>query len=128
MKHLLFPLALAAAGLAQSGGAQAQSWPARPLRLLVSYAPGGSTDISARVLAPKLGDSLGQQVIVDNRPGANGIIATGVVAKSSPDGYTLILVDSAHGANPALYAKIPYDTARDFASIGMVSQIGRAHV
>jgi tripartite-type tricarboxylate transporter receptor subunit TctC len=101
----------------------AQTYPARPLRLLVAYPPGGATDITARVVAPKMGDSLGQQVIVDNRPGANGLVATAVLGKSAPDGHTLMVVDSAHSANPALYAKIPYDTLRDFTAVGLAARI-----
>jgi tripartite-type tricarboxylate transporter receptor subunit TctC len=70
-----------------------------------------------------MGDSLGQQVIVDNRPGANGLVATAVLAKSAPDGHTLMVVDSAHSANPALYAKIPYDTLNDFIAVGLAARI-----
>jgi tripartite-type tricarboxylate transporter receptor subunit TctC len=101
----------------------AQAYPTKPIRLLVPYAPGGATDITARVFGPRLTESLGQQVIVDNRPGANGLIATGLMTKSAPDGYTLMLVDSAHGANPALYAKMPYDTLKDIAAINYVTQM-----
>ncbi len=106
-----------------TGGAAGQSYPTKPIRLLVPYAPGAATDFNARVLAPKLGESLGQQVIVDNRPGAAGIVETSVLAHSAPDGHTIILTDSAHGANPALYEKMPYDTLKDFAAIGMVTRI-----
>ena len=103
--------------------AAGQSYPTKPIRLLVPYAPGGATDITARVLAPKLGESLGQQVIVDNRPGANGIVATSVLVKSASDGHTIMLVDSAHGANPALYSKMSYDTLKDFTAIGLATRI-----
>ena len=105
------------------GSAVGQSYPSKPIRLLVAYPPGGSTDINARVLAPKLGDSLGQQVVVDNRPGASGMIATTILAKSAPDGHTLMMVDTAHSANPALYRTMPYDTLKDFSAISLVTRI-----
>ena len=102
-------------------GAAAEDYPARPLRLIVPHAAGGSNDILARVLTPRLADVLGQPIVVDNRAGAGGIIGTGLAARAAPDGYTLLLADAPHGANPALYSKMPYDTLRDFASISLVA-------
>jgi tripartite-type tricarboxylate transporter receptor subunit TctC len=99
----------------------AQNYPAKPIRFLVLYAAGGATDIVARVIAPRLAEGLGQQVIVDNRPGANGIIATTILAKSPPDGYTILITDVAHGANPALHSKLPYDTLKDFSPISLIA-------
>lgn len=101
----------------------AQSYATRPLRLLVSFPPGGATDISARMLAPKLIESLGQQVIVDNRPGASGMIATALLARAAPDGHTIMVVDVAHGANPALNDKMPYDTLKDIAGVSLLVRI-----
>src|SRR5215813_6174548 len=118
------PLALflVIAGLA-ADLAGAQPYPNRPVRLLVPYPPGAATDISARMLAARLSESLGQQVIVDNRTGASGIIATALLAKAAPDGYTIMLVDVAHGANPALNDKMPYDTLKDLAAVSLVLRV-----
>src|SRR5689334_10535744 len=79
--------------------ALAQSYPTRPIRMLVGYVPGGATDLGARMLAARFSESLGQQVIVDNRPGASGMIATSLLVRAAPDGYTLMVVDSSHVAN-----------------------------
>jgi tripartite-type tricarboxylate transporter receptor subunit TctC len=98
--------------------AHAQQWPAKPLRIIVPFPAGQSVDILARVTAEQLGKALGQQVIVDNRPGAAGSIGADVVAKAAPDGYTLLMVTiSTHGIAPALYPKLPYDPIKDFAPI-----------
>jgi tripartite-type tricarboxylate transporter receptor subunit TctC len=99
----------------------AEDYPARPIRLIVPHGAGGSNDILARALIPRLTEILGQPIVVDNRGGAGGIIGTGLVAKAAADGYTLLLADAPHGANPALYSKMPYDTLRDFASISLVA-------
>ena len=108
--------------------ASAQSYATRPIRLLVSYPPGGATDISARLIAPQLGEILKQQMIVDNRPGASGMIGTTLLARAAPDGHTIMVVDVAHGANPALNdnAWIPrlnlqYSKVWDERSIGLHS-------
>jgi tripartite-type tricarboxylate transporter receptor subunit TctC len=98
-----------------------EKYPSRAVRLVVPFAPGGGADISARTLAAKLSERLGQQFIVDNRPGAGGNVGTELVAKSSPDGYTLILVSSSYGANPSLY-KLAYDPITGFEPITLVSQ------
>src|SRR4051812_12474372 len=100
------------------GIADAQSYPSRPIRIIAQFQPGTSTDILARVVAQKLGESLGQQVVVDNRPGAGAVVGTEIGARAAPDGYTLTMgVSSAFGINPTLYTKLPYDAIRDFAPI-----------
>lgn len=111
---LLAPLALPA---------QAQSWPTRPVRILVPYPPGGANDIVARALQPALSASLGQPVTVENRGGGATQIGTEAIARAAPDGYSLLLTNIALGANPALFAKLPYDTVRDFAPITLISTV-----
>ena len=98
-------------------GACAQSYPSRPIRYIVPQAPGGSSDTLARIVTQRVADGLGQQLVVDNRPGATGIIGAEVVARANPDGYTLLQVATSHATNPAMQAKLPYDTVRDFAPI-----------
>src|SRR3954469_9320550 len=95
----------------------AQSYPARPVRLIVPAPPGGGADVPARVIAPKLGELLGQQVVVDNRAGASSIIGTSLAGRAPADGYTLLFVSGGHTINPSLYTKLPYDTAKDFSSV-----------
>jgi len=102
------------------GYALAQGFPGKPVRLIVPAAAGGPTDVVARTLAPKLGEHLGQALIVDNRGGAGGVVGTEALAKAPADGYTLAIVFISHATNPTLYAKLPYDTLKDFAAIGMV--------
>ena len=105
-----------------AAGAQAQAYPARTIRLILPFPPGGGTDVVGRLLAQKLGQALGQQVIVDNRAGAGGRIGAEFVAKSPPDGYTLLLATSSvMGTGPALYQKLPFDMPRDFAPISLVA-------
>jgi tripartite-type tricarboxylate transporter receptor subunit TctC len=101
--------------------AATETFPIRPIRLIVPYPPGGGTDIIARVLGEKLRGSLGQPVVIDNRGGAGGILGTELAAKAAPDGHTLLLVPTSHVINPGVYAKLPYDTAKDFAPITMVA-------
>ena len=102
----------------------AQTYPSRPIRMIVPFAPGGNVDINARAVAPALGQALGQQIIVDNRAGASGIIGTDAVAKSPADGYTLLMASSSIMTNgPALYPKLPYDIVRDFAPVGRVAVV-----
>jgi len=96
---------------------QAQSYPSRPVRLVVPYSAGGATDIVMRIMAQKLPEVLGQQVVIDNRPGAGGLIGTDTVAKASPDGYTLLATSTPHVILPHLHKKIPFDALKDFAPI-----------
>ena len=114
--------ALALAALAVPAGAMAQSYPAKPIRLVVGFAPGGGVDINARLLAPKLSEYLGQQVVVENRPGAGTNIANELVAKAPPDGYTLLINTAAVAINMSLYRNLPFDTLRDFAAVSMFSE------
>ena len=115
---------LAVLGLSVStllpGAAIAQKYPAKPVRIVVGFAPGGATDISARAIAQKLTDKLGGSFIVDNRPGAAGNIAADIVAKSAPEGYT-ILMANATIAIPSLYAKLPFDVTRDLAPLSLIA-------
>jgi tripartite-type tricarboxylate transporter receptor subunit TctC len=99
----------------------AQQYPVRPVRMIAPFAPGGGTDISARILAEALGPVLGQTVVVDNRPGAGSTLGTDLAAKAAPDGYTLLLGNISMAFNAALYKKLPYDTIRDFAPISLVT-------
>ena len=104
-----------------SGGVAAQPYPAKPIRMIVPWPPGGATDIFARTLAEPLSRSLGQQVIVDNRGGSNGIIGAEAVARAAPDGYTLMFhIITSHVTNPAVYKKLNYDTLNDFAPITQI--------
>ena len=100
--------------------ASAQQYPSRPVRLVVASSPGGASDILARMLAQKLGEELGQQVVVDNRGGASGVIGTDIVAKSAPDGHTLLIIQPSLTINPSMVRKLPYDAERDFAPISQV--------
>lgn len=110
--------------LATAPASAQQDYPSKPIRLIVPFAPGGVTDTGARVVADKLGQRLGQQVVVDNKPGASGNIGTQMVAMAAPDGYTLLLgFDGTMVINPHVYAKVPFDTLKDFAP---VSKIGDA--
>lgn len=104
------------------GAGHAQSYPAKPIRVVVSTGAGGSADTLTRLFAQKLTERLRQQVIVENRGGAAGVIATEAVAKAAPDGYTLLSAYGSHVVNPALYPKLPYDTIRDFAPITQIAQ------
>jgi len=125
---------LAACGLAcavAAAGAAAQtrdSYPNRPVRFIVAQTPGGSADFVGRIIADALGKHLGQQFVVDNRPGASGIIASEIAVSAPPDGHTLVLVTTSFGVNPALYKKLPYDHIRDFAAISMVGTVPNALV
>jgi tripartite-type tricarboxylate transporter receptor subunit TctC len=113
-------LGLLVAALACTG-ALAQSYPQRPVRMIVGLPPGGTTDIMARLAASRLGERLGQQVVVDNRPGANGIIGIQLVVNSQPDGYTLIMAAGSWGTLSSLYPKLPFDLQRDLAPIAPVA-------
>ena len=114
--------ALALLALAPDMAAKAQGWPVKPIRLVVPYPPGGSLDQVARALADKMKDGLGQPVLVENRPGAGGNVGADNVAKSAPDGYSIVMgAVATHAINPALYPKIPYDPVRDFQPITLVA-------
>ncbi len=109
-------------GLVAAAHGYAQNYPGKPIRLVLPYPPGGGTDVIARPLAQKLSENLGQQVIVDNRGGANGNIGMEFVAKSPPDGYTLLFgLTWQYAVNPSLYGKVPYDPVRDYASIALLA-------
>ena len=108
---------LLATGLTCSAAAPAQSYPSQPIRMVVGYGAGGGADSLIRALAPELSALLGQQIIVDNRPGAGTVIGTQIVAASKPDGYTLLVADNAYVVNPFLVAKLPYDSLRDLIPV-----------
>ena len=118
---VLFMLApCAAIVLAAQAGAQAlskQSWPVRPIRLIVPFPPGGATDANARIIAKEVESALGQPLVIDNRGGANAIIGSDLVAKAAPDGYTLMHISVAFAINPSTHRKLPFDTSRDFTPI-----------
>jgi tripartite-type tricarboxylate transporter receptor subunit TctC len=111
-----------AAALFAAGAACAQNFPVRPIRIVVPWPPGGPPDAVARILGQRIGQALQQQVIIDNRPGANSIIGTEFVAKSQPDGYTYLLTTGSHTTNAALHAKLPYDTIKDFVSLTLIGE------
>jgi tripartite-type tricarboxylate transporter receptor subunit TctC len=111
-------------GILISGLATAQSWPAKPMRIVIAQAPGSATDVISRVVANPLSEALGQPIVIDARPGAGGVLGTEVAAHSAPDGYTLFMGNnSTHGSNPAVYAKLPYDAVKDFAPVSFVASV-----
>lgn len=117
-------VALAAAFFALlAPGTGAQTFPARPIQIVVPTGAGGINDIVSRLIAKKLSESVGQAVLVQNRPGAGGVIGSDLVAKSAPDGYTMVMVFSSHPVNPSLYAKLPYDSIKDFEPVTMVNTV-----
>jgi len=97
-----------------------QPYPSRPVRIISPFPPGGGNDAICRIVSPRLGENLKQQVIVENRGGANGIVGTEVAARSAPDGYTIVLIPSGHAVNASLYKKLPFDSIRDFTPITLV--------
>ncbi|HET7160269.1 MAG TPA: tripartite tricarboxylate transporter substrate-binding protein, partial [Burkholderiales bacterium] len=103
--------------------ALAQTYPARPVRMIVPFAPGGGTDLVARAVAAKMGESMGTTVVVDNRPGANANIGNELAARALPDGYTLLMASSSLTINPNLYKKLPYDPVRDFAPVSLATNV-----
>ncbi len=119
-----YALALVLGASVAAGPAAAQSWPSRSIRFVVPYPPGGPTDLMARSISSKLGEVLGQTVVIDNRPGAGGNVGAEIVAKSAPDGYTMLMgAISTHSINASLYKNLPFDPVRDFAPITQVSWI-----
>jgi len=104
-----------------SGMAEAQSYPAKPVRLIVPFPPGGSNDIVGRMIAAQLGERLGQQIVVENKAGAGGVLGAEAAAKSPPDGYTLLLISVAYCFNPSLYKNLPYDQEKAFAPVSILA-------
>ena len=117
MRILLLALGMLAASLAH-----AQSWPAKPVRFIVPYPPGGGTDVIARIVQSRLSEALGQPIVIENRGGAGGALGTEAAAKSAPDGYTFLFTLSSHTINPLLY-KLHYDVERDFAPVSLIVSI-----
>lgn len=120
MRCAALTAALLAATLT-AGSAAAQNFPLRAVRIVVALAPGGGTDNLTRIIAPKLTELLGQQVVVENRAGAGGQIGSEYVARSAPDGYTLLNVDTSFASNPSLFSKLPYDSIKDFAPVSLLA-------
>ena len=116
-------LALLIAGAGATSNAWPQAYPVKPLRLIVTFPAGGGIDTVTRIVAPKLTEALGQQMIVDNRIGASGNIGTDYVAKSAPDGYTVLMAYASHASNAALFDKLPFDTVKDFAPVSMIGAV-----
>ncbi len=117
MRNILCAAVLAAATPIVALPACAQTYPTKPIRLIIPFPPGGGVDLTARAVAQKLGEAWAQTVVVDNRSGANGVIGADLAAKAAPDGYTLLMITSSHAVNSALLPKLPYDLARDFAPV-----------
>jgi len=115
MKGIMTALAIAVAAIALQ--AHAQDYPTKPVRVIISFTPGSSTDIVGRIVMQKVAEIWGQPVVPENRPGAGGSIGSAAVAKSAPDGYTLLINSNAHSVNPAIYAKLPYETTKDFVDV-----------
>ena len=115
-------VAVAALLPAAAAFAQADTYPTKPIRMVLPFPPGGGADLTARTLAQKMGDSMGQSIVVENKPGANGALGVDLVAKAPPDGYTILITDRGSlSVNPHLYAKLPYDPLKDFAYIGIAT-------
>jgi tripartite-type tricarboxylate transporter receptor subunit TctC len=121
MRRCIASGALAAALVACSSTTFAQAWPSRPVRMVVPLSPGGFADVPARIISPRLSTALGQQVFVENKPGAGGTIGTDFVAKSKPDGYTLLFTGTPHVISAWLYKSLPYDSLKDFAPVSLVA-------
>ena len=117
--HWLAPVVLLLGAPAEP----AQTYPSRPIRVIVPCTPGSGSDIVARLIGPKLYESWGQQVVVDNRPSAGGVIASEILLNATPDGHTLMMVSIGHAVNASLYSKLPYDTVKDFAGITLVADV-----
>jgi tripartite-type tricarboxylate transporter receptor subunit TctC len=120
-RHLLAATLFGVAALVIGAPAFAQAYPNKPIRIIVPYTPGGPTDIAARVVGQKLGENLGQPVIVENKPGAGGNIGAELVAKAPADGYTLLLVTTGHTINPSLYPKLGYDLKKDLVPVSQLT-------
>ena len=120
MKAIVQVLSAALLALSSAWALAQGAYPNRPIRLIVPYPPGGSTTAASQLLAPRLAKSMGQQVIVDNRPGGNTVIGSQATARAPADGYTVLLVTSTHAINPLMMRDLPYDSIRDFTPIGMI--------
>ena len=118
--RIRFAMTAALLCAALSAAVEAQQFPSRPVRIVVGFVPGGSPDASARILGPQLAAQMGQQIVVDNRPGANGIIGADLVAKATPDGHTLLVTSASFAANAVIYKKLPFDPVKDFAPISLL--------
>jgi tripartite-type tricarboxylate transporter receptor subunit TctC len=127
-RRLGFRAGIGAALLTAAMAVHAQAWPGKPIRLVVTYPPGGTVDAVARIIAPALSAKLGQPVVVDNRGGAGGAIGGDLVAKSAPDGYTVMLDASNHAQNPALRSKMPFDTLRDLMPVSLLVKVPKVLV
>ena len=112
---------LLSATLTGAGPVYAQAYPVKPIRMIVPYAPGGSTDVVMRIISPRMSETLGQQVVVENRPGGSSTIGLDIAAKSAPDGYTLGVPNLTFGANPSLFKKMPFDSEKDLLPVTLVS-------
>ena len=123
MKKWLSGALVCLCGVSIAGLAHAQSWPTKPIKLIVPYPPGGGTDVIARIVQEPLAKELGQQVIIDNRGGAGGSIGSALAAQSPSDGYTVLFTLSSHTINPAIYTKLPFDTEKDFSSVVTVASL-----
>jgi len=124
MSRPKFTLLTCVAAVLLPFAATAQTYPSKPIRLLVPFAPGGTTDVIARLVGQKLTESLGQQIVIDNRPGANGNLGTEIAVKSPADGYTLVMsYDGTMAINPSIYKKLPFDPQKDLAPVASVAQV-----
>jgi len=121
MKKAIAAIAFACAGMTTI--ASAQPFPSKPVKFVVPQAPGGTTDVFARYIGQRLSAKWGQPVVVENRSGASGIIATELVAKSAPDGHTLLMANTSHVFNPSFFPKLPYDPIRDFAAVALTTSV-----
>ena len=118
----------ACASVALAGASHAQNYPVKPVRMIVPFVPGGNTDIIARAFSPVMSETIGPQIVVENRGGAGGVIGTEVVARAVPDGYMILMVSAGHTINPAMVKKLPYDSVRDFAPISIIADVPTAFV
>jgi tripartite-type tricarboxylate transporter receptor subunit TctC len=120
LNTVLFAAALAAAFMTEP---QAQSYPNRPIRIIVPFSAGSQSDVLARLIAPRLAEGWGQQMVIDNRPSAGGVVAGGIVAGATPDGHTLMFTSNAFAVSAALYSKLPYDPLKDFTGVAQVASV-----
>jgi len=125
---LPFLCTLAGMREARAQGTPATDFPRKPVRVIVPFAPGGPVDIIARSIAPKMSETLGQQIIIDNRAGAGSTIGTELAAKAAPDGYTILMISGSHVMNPAMVKKLPYDSVKDFTPISIMAEVPSALV